>query len=56
MIGYTITASQEAEALMSFLTRGIHVYSNSWGPADDGYSTVGPDLLSIQAIKKGVTA
>ncbi|KAL3307991.1 hypothetical protein Ciccas_013484 [Cichlidogyrus casuarinus] len=56
MIGYPTTASQEAEALMSFLTRGIHVYSNSWGPADDGYSTGGPPLMSIQAIKKGVTA
>ncbi|KAL3319308.1 hypothetical protein Ciccas_002033 [Cichlidogyrus casuarinus] len=55
MIGYQITASEEAQALMSFLQQGVHVYSNSWGPADDGQTTGGPSLLTLQAIQNGIT-
>ncbi|KAL3313436.1 hypothetical protein Ciccas_007962, partial [Cichlidogyrus casuarinus] len=55
MIGFEITASQEAQALMSFLAHTVHVYSNSWGPADDGETTAGPSDLSLQAIHNGVT-
>ncbi|KAL3308583.1 hypothetical protein Ciccas_012883 [Cichlidogyrus casuarinus] len=56
MIGFNITHSQEAEGLISFLARGVHVYSNSWGPNDDGKTTGGPHPLTMEAIKQGVTA
>ncbi|KAL3310070.1 Proprotein convertase subtilisin kexin type 5, partial [Cichlidogyrus casuarinus] len=56
MIGYPITISQEAEALMAFLSQGVHVYSNSWGPSDDGTTTGGPSPLATQAIKYGTTS
>ncbi len=34
----------EADAL-SWQNGVVHIYSNSWGPADDGYTVNGPGTL-----------
>ena len=31
------------------------IYSNSWGPSDDGYTVAGPGTLAKMALKSGVT-
>ena len=33
----------------------IDVYSNSWGPRDNGYNVGGPGNMTILALEKGVT-
>ena len=32
----------------------IDIYTNSWGPADDGQTLDGPDALALAAIEKGI--
>lgn len=46
--------STEASAL-GLHSQHIHVYSNSWGPADDGMTVEGPGPLTLAVIKQGVT-
>ena len=45
LIGKTgITDIQVANAL-SHLNNDIHIYSNSWGPTDDGMTVQGPGTV-----------
>ena len=44
----------EASAL-SYKYDHIQVYSNSWGPRDDGFTVDGPGPLVLQALKDSVT-
>lgn len=46
------TDSIEASALSHRLDH-IHIYSNSWGPKDDGATVSGPQQLTQKAIIKG---
>lgn len=48
------TASDEARALTHALSH-IDIYSNSWGPSDDGTVFSELSLVHIDALKKGVT-
>ena len=48
-----VVDSQEAGSL-SHNRNNIHVYSNSWGPYDDGYTVQGPGLLLNEAFINGV--
>lgn len=43
----------EAEALNHALDL-VDVYSNSWGPTDDGKTLEGPGKLTLMALEKGV--
>ena len=33
----------------------IQVYSNSWGPNDNGFTVQGPSPLSYEALHEGIT-
>ena len=50
---YGVVDSQEAASL-NHLYNKIHVYSNSWGPSDDGYTVYGPGRLVKDAFINGV--
>jgi subtilisin-like proprotein convertase family protein len=50
----TTTDQQEAGAL-SYHHNAIAVYSNSWGPDDDGVTLEGPGPLTLAAMKDSVT-
>jgi len=41
-------------AAFSYKTDMIDIYSNSWGPLDNGYEVKGPGLLASRAIKLGI--
>lgn len=45
------TDMDEAEAL-SWQDGTVDIYSNSWGPIDDGYSVAGPGTLLQMAMKR----
>lgn len=45
--------SLEAQAL-SFMSQSIDIYSNSWGPSDDGATLSGPGPLTLAAMEDGV--
>ncbi len=47
------TDSDEAEAL-SYQRDAIHIYSNSWGPDDDGKRLEGPGHLASEALEDNV--
>ncbi|KAL3313539.1 hypothetical protein Ciccas_007856 [Cichlidogyrus casuarinus] len=53
-IDVQITWSQLSEALMSFIKQGVHVYSNSWGPGDNGNTTGGFASNPLIGIKYGI--
>jgi len=40
-------------ASLSHKWNHIHIYSNSWGPHDDGATFDGPGKLTTEALKKG---
>ena len=42
----------EARAL-SHRADVIDIYSNSWGPPDDGYSVQGPEKMTAAVLEKG---
>lgn len=44
--------AEEADAL-GHMQHDIHIYSNSWGPPDDGYSFGGPGTLVTQTFDIG---
>ena len=46
--------SYEVEAF-GFRSDVIQVYSNSWGPSDDGFTVQGPGPLSYEALYEGIT-
>ena len=41
-------------AAFSHKTDMIDIYSNSWGPLDNGYEVKGPGVLASRAIKLGI--
>ena len=53
-MGDDVTDAQDAGAL-SHNRNDIDIYSNSWGPYDDGYTVAGPGPLVAQALMEGAT-
>jgi len=53
LISRASTDSQEAEAL-NYMWNLNHIYSNSWGPIDDGRRKEGPGRLASLALRNGV--
>tara|TARA_Y100001935_G_scaffold74750_2_gene62388 strand:+ start:709 stop:4278 length:3570 start_codon:yes stop_codon:yes gene_type:complete len=53
LIACSISDSMEANAL-SHMPQSVDIYSNSWGPADDGATLQGPGPLTLAAIENGV--
>ncbi len=47
-----VVDSQEASSL-SHNWNTIDIYSNSWGPPDDGYTAMGPGPLAMEAFSQG---
>lgn len=54
LIAAPTTDLDEANGL-GFMTQGIDIYSNSWGPADTGAQLAGPGPLTLAAIRDAVT-
>lgn len=54
MLDMEIDDAVEGDAL-AFLPDRIHIFSASWGPADDGQRVEGPGKLAQRAIHKAVT-
>jgi subtilisin-like proprotein convertase family protein len=60
LISAAATDAQEAQGLTHQLTAAnaadrVSIYSNSWGPADDGATLEGPGSLAKAALQNGVT-
>lgn len=60
LISAAATDAQEAQGLTHQLTAAnpadrVSIYSNSWGPADDGVTLEGPGPLAKAALQNGVT-
>ena len=53
-LGENVTDAQEAGSL-SHNRDNIDIYSNSWGPYDDGTTASGPETLTTRAFKEGST-
>ena len=49
-----LTDIVEAKAL-TFQRDYVDIYSNSWGPPDNGFLVQGPGYYSDKALKEGVT-
>jgi subtilisin-like proprotein convertase family protein len=49
------TDNQEAAA-ETFANQNIAIYNNSWGPADNGFTLLGPGPQTLVALNTGVTA
>lgn len=54
LIAGPTTDADEAAALTHHYD-SIHIFSNSWGPKDDGLRLEGPGPLTLTALKDGVT-
>lgn len=54
LIGGTAGDTQEGGAL-SHSNQVIHIYNNSWGPDDDGFTKGGAGTLALAALQTGVT-
>jgi subtilisin-like proprotein convertase family protein len=52
LIACSSTDQMEADAL-SFQKNNIDIYTNSWGPADDGQTLVAPGALTLAALENG---
>ena len=48
------TDMNEASSL-TFANNIVDIYSNSWGPGDDGLTVDGPGMLTTMALEDGVT-
>jgi hypothetical protein len=48
------TDMNEASSL-TFANNIVDIYSNSWGPVDDGLTVDGPGMLTTMALEDGVT-
>ena len=48
------TDMNEASSL-TFALDIVDIYSNSWGPGDDGMTVAGPGTLTRMALETGVT-
>ena len=58
LFGGNITAT-DADKAQAFYRDNVNpskadIFSSSWGPSDDGYTTRGPGRLATQAFKHGV--
>ncbi|MGB1495508.1 MAG: S8 family serine peptidase [Candidatus Thalassarchaeaceae archaeon] len=53
LIACSTSDQMEANAL-SFQKNNIDIYTNSWGPADDGQTLTGPGPLTLAALENGV--
>src|SRR5690242_14944468 len=53
MLSAVISDADEAEAL-NFKYQDNHIYSCSWGPADDGRSVDGPKGVVLKAFVNGI--
>ena len=42
-------------ASLTFANDTVDIYSNSWGPSDDGVTVAGPGTLARMALQTGVT-
>ena len=50
------TSSDAVEAsALGYKDNHIHIYSNSWGPSDNGFIVEGPGPLAKKALFNGVT-
>lgn len=54
MLDGDLTDVVEGQSL-SFQSQHIAIYSNSWGPDDDGVTVDGPGTLAKHAILDGIT-
>lgn len=58
LAGLRILASWPSDALESgalgYKLQDNHVFSNSWGPTDDGNRKEGPGKLTLQALETGI--
>ena len=52
MLGGETTDAQDASAV-SHQRHAIDIYSNSWGPADNGCIVDGPKTLTLIALEEG---
>ena len=52
LLGGATTDSTDASAV-SYFRNNIDIYSNSWGPADNGVTVDGPKYLTSLALKEG---
>ena len=48
-----LTDITEANAL-SFNNSHVDIYSNSWGPVDNGFTVGGPEWATIETLRLGV--
>ena len=55
MLDGDVTDSIEARSL-SLQPQHVDIYTNSWGPNDDGRTMVGPGPLAAQALESGATS
>jgi subtilisin-like proprotein convertase family protein len=58
LVGYRLLGAETDANEADALTRNkniVDIYSNSWGPYDDGQRLEGPGLLTINALIDGVT-
>lgn len=54
VVGDAMTDAREAGAL-SYHPAAVDIYSNSWGPTDDGETLEGPGPLALAALRDGAT-
>ncbi|CAG0899856.1 unnamed protein product, partial [Darwinula stevensoni] len=40
---------------LGFNVEKVDVFSNSWGPTDDGVTVEGPGTLALKALEKGIS-
>jgi subtilisin family serine protease len=52
MLDFGLTDAIEGASL-SYMSNDIHIYNNSWGPFDDGYTLEGPGPLAAAALESG---
>ena len=53
LVGNHTTDADEARAFYPMNSPKVDIFSNSWGPKDNGYTTRGPKRLSAEALKMG---
>ena len=53
MLGRKKTSNIQDASAVSHQRNAIDIYSNSWGPADDGCIVGGPETLTLTALKEG---
>ena len=49
-LGYTFDVSQAG--ILSYEDSYVDIYSNSWGPAETGFTVGGPGYLTLETFKR----